>query len=479
MELAVRVMQESVPEEREDGKASPLVGAVLRKADGSVDTACRGELRAGDHAEFALLERKNRSSRLDEAVLFTTLEPCAKGSRSPGKLGCAERIVLARIKRVWVGIEDPDPKVAGDGIKYLRDHSVDVKLFDRDLQDSITNANKLFLAQATQRAAAVAPVGKAHLDLARPIERASMADLDAAALGAYRAAGAAQGKDEFDQLLERQGLVASMGGKMVPTGYGLILFGTAPRTWFPHAGLLAKLTYADGRVEPADFDGPLVSVPEKVIAWLRAKLPNPISRSQAKRKEVNEAFYELVREGVVNALVHRDYGIKGAKVQIEASADKLVVMSPGLPVEPITIDQLKAFNAPMLSRNPLLHFVFARLDLAEERGLGLTSLRIRAKDAALPQPEYSYKAPYIKLAIYSSAKAIADSRGHLVAQLTEPERAGWMWLSTQESASASEYEAAMGVPSRTARRHLQRLVALGLVDQRGSARATRYTMRRS
>ena len=117
-ERAIDVMRKSVAEPRPDGKASPLVGVVLWKPDGTVETACRGELRDGDHAEYTLLERKNRDSRLDGAVLFATLEPCAPGSRRHPKLGCAERIVLARIKEVWIGIEDPDPTVDRKGIEF-------------------------------------------------------------------------------------------------------------------------------------------------------------------------------------------------------------------------------------------------------------------------------------------------------------------------------------------------------------------------
>lgn len=44
MEQAIDVMRQSVSEPRADGKASPIVGAVLWKPDGSVETACRGEL---------------------------------------------------------------------------------------------------------------------------------------------------------------------------------------------------------------------------------------------------------------------------------------------------------------------------------------------------------------------------------------------------------------------------------------------------
>ncbi len=116
MELAVQVMNDSLAERRGDGKTSPLVGAVLWKTDGTTGTACRGELRDGDHAQFTLLERKNRSEKLDDAELFGTLEPCAPGARRKPKLSCAERILLARIKEVWVGVEDPDPTVDRKGI---------------------------------------------------------------------------------------------------------------------------------------------------------------------------------------------------------------------------------------------------------------------------------------------------------------------------------------------------------------------------
>src|SRR5258705_4823756 len=154
MQLAVNVMRQSVRELRSDGKASPRGGAVLFKPDGRIERGCRGELREGDHAEFTLLERKNRSTKLDGAVLFATLEPCAPKARKHPKIGCAERIVLARIKEVYVGIEDPDPTVDRKGIKYLQDNGVHVHMVDRDLQEEIRRANREFIDQAMERAAA-------------------------------------------------------------------------------------------------------------------------------------------------------------------------------------------------------------------------------------------------------------------------------------------------------------------------------------
>ena len=156
-------------------------------------------------------------------------------------------------------------------------------------------------------------------------------------------------------------------------------------------------------------------------------------------------------------------------------------MSPGLPVEPITLDQLRAFDAPMLSRK-VMHFVFAKMDLAEERGLGLKSMKSRAQQAELPLPLYSYKAPYVSLTFYRDAKAAtADVGSEALGQMSDAERAGWDWIVTKETITTAEYEKALGVPNRTAKNHinLKKLVELGRLRMKGAGRATRYEVVRS
>ncbi|HKY23418.1 MAG TPA: ATP-binding protein [Vicinamibacterales bacterium] len=482
MERAIEVMRKSVAEPRADGKASPSVGVVLWKPDGTVETACRGELRDGDHAEYTLLERKNRDSKLDGAMLFATLEPCAPGSRRHPKLGCAERIVLARIREVWIGIEDPDPTVDRKGIKYLQDNGVTVQMFDRDLQEAIKDANKTFIAQALERAAAARAERKPKRVTLSPFEGpiaiADTNDLSTEALGQYKSIAKIDdivGSPGFNRRLVQQGLLKQEDGRLTPTGFGLLLFGREPRAALPQAGLLGTIHFREGNEEPRDFDGPQVLVPGQALQWLRDKLPNPIDRSGARRREAHESLFELAREGIVNALVHRDYGIEGAKCQLIVTEDTIVVKSPGGPVPPITLEQMQSFNAPMLSRNPVLHYVFAKMELAEERGLGLKSMRNDAQQARLPLPKYSWEEPYLVLTIYrSGAAAVGALETETLGSLSRAERSGWAWLATRDTVTSNEYAEGLRVPNRTALNHLKHFTELGLVRKQGSGPATRY-----
>lgn len=486
MELAVKVMRQSVAEPRKDGKASPRVGAVILKPDGTVETACRGELRHGDHAEFTLLERKNRHVRLDGSVLFATLEPCAPDSRHAPKMSCAERIVLSRLTEVWVwvGIEDPDPLVDRKGIKFLQDEGIRVRMFDRDLQEAIRAANRDFLKQAVARAQTLRSAKRfkeqALSSLENILPAASSAGLSKEALERYRSQAriaAPVGSSAFNRHLAQRGLLREVRGRFMPTGFGFLLFGNKPRTVLHQAGLLATIHYPNGKEELLDFDEPLVLIPDLVEKWLRDKLPNVIDRSHMRRETRPALPFEMVREAVINALIHRDYDIRGAKCQLVVTEDTVAIKSPGAPPPPVSLEQLQSFNAPMLSRNPVLHYVFANMGLAEERGLGVRTLRADAEKEGLPLPRYAWGAPYLNLTLYRSKVGAARSLGpEVLDALSRAEKAGWQWFSANGKAKSSQYASAMGIDERTARRHLNRFVEIGLAKKRGSGPATEYLL---
>lgn len=483
MQRAVEVMEKSIVERRGDGKATPFVGAVLRKPDGRIETAYRGELREGDHAEFTLLERKNRDVALDGSVLFITLEPCAPGARNEPKVSCAERIVLARIKEVWVGIEDPDPTVDRKGIKYLQDNGVTVHMFEARFQETIRSKNKDFIAQALERAATsqeeqeLKPVTFSDLELG--LSEAALRDCAAEALEKYR--NSARVKEEvrsplFNRRLVQQGLLMRQDDTYKPTGFGILLFGQKPRIFLQQAGLLGTIHHLNGQEETRDFDGPLVEIPGQVEQWLSDKLPDVIDRGHMQHRNVPSAPLELVREAVINALVHRDYSIPGAKCQLEVTPDAITIRSPGEPLPPITLEQLRSFEAPTLSRNPKLHYVFAQMSLANERGLGMKTLRGASERFGLPSPIYSYEPPYLVLTIYRSIEGATQAiEPEILQSLSDDERSVWRFIVTRDTVSSSDLIRQFGFPERKCQRILGKFLQQNLLRRVGKGRATRYT----
>jgi diaminohydroxyphosphoribosylaminopyrimidine deaminase/5-amino-6-(5-phosphoribosylamino)uracil reductase len=90
---------------------NPWVGSVIEP--GRFQGATRPP--GGPHAEAVALQAAGDAAR--GATLYVTLEPCAHTGRTPP---CVDAIVDAGISRVVVGIEDPDERVRGAGIRALR-----------------------------------------------------------------------------------------------------------------------------------------------------------------------------------------------------------------------------------------------------------------------------------------------------------------------------------------------------------------------
>ncbi len=106
-----------------EGKVSPnpMVGCVAVK-DGAVIAAGCHEKYGGFHAERnALLNCKEDP---EGAELYVTLEPCCHYGKTPP---CTEIIIEKKIKKVYVGCLDSNPKVAGNGVRILREHGIAVE----------------------------------------------------------------------------------------------------------------------------------------------------------------------------------------------------------------------------------------------------------------------------------------------------------------------------------------------------------------
>lgn len=99
---------------------NPWVGCVIEAPDGRIFTGATNPP-GGPHAEAVALAAAGDAARGGTA--WVTLEPCPHVGRTPP---CADALIDAGIRRVVVGVEDPDPAASGLGLQRLRDAGVEV-----------------------------------------------------------------------------------------------------------------------------------------------------------------------------------------------------------------------------------------------------------------------------------------------------------------------------------------------------------------
>ena len=117
-------------------KPNPMVGCVIVK-DNEIIAEGYHMKYGSNHAEINALEDLNKNNNISEAefrqlTLYCTLEPCCHH----GKTGpCTDAIIKSGIKKVIIGIKDPNPKVSGSGIKQLEDNGIEVLsgFFEKEL----------------------------------------------------------------------------------------------------------------------------------------------------------------------------------------------------------------------------------------------------------------------------------------------------------------------------------------------------------
>ncbi len=258
------------------------------------------------------------------------------------------------------------------------------------------------------------------------------------------------------------GLVSEDG---VFTNLGLLLSDQCPHT--------AKLAVFQGSgktvfKDRAEFSGSLFRQMKDIYDHIdrfnriRAEFPG------LKRVDTRDYPPEALREAMLNAIVHRDYSYS-ASTFIRIFDDRIeFVTLGGLPKGIAMSDVMMGVSVP---RNRRLANIFYRLHLIEAFGTGMLKIKeCYAGRSCQPAVEASENAFKITLPNVNH-EAEAANRKH---PLSEKEQRILDFISTRQSASRAEIEAAAGLSQSVTIRTLKRLLELELIQKRGNGKNTIY-----
>lgn len=289
-----------------------------------------------------------------------------------------------------------------------------------------------------------------------------------------------------EALLRSLGAAVRQGSELQPTVAGLLLFGTtqALRRCFP----MMRIDYIrvpgrqwvedpNHRFDTLEIRAPLLTAIRRAEAAVRDELMQSFSLPEGALAREDEPALPLrvIREAIVNAVMHRSYRIHGA-VQIIRYANRLEVRNPGHSVK--AEEQLGEPGSE--TRNPRIAAVLHEVNVAETKGSGIRAMRelMQAHDL-LPPTFESSRRPDQFVATF------------LFHHFLGPDDLAWLRALTAEALSDEEARALVAVRelgaidnaayrniNRTdtlnASVHLRRLRDLGLLAMKGSGNRTYY-----
>lgn len=214
-----------------------------------------------------------------------------------------------------------------------------------------------------------------------PMPELSPADLDMEA--AQEIFGAIRKLDE--QTLLTLKLLARHQHQLVPTKGAVLLFGTERTRHFPDAWVQCGRFFGTEKLDifdHIDIDVPLPRAVDEVMLFLKKHAYRSADLSEVRRKDVWSIPLGILREMIINALVHSDYSQRGAPIRVVFLDDRIEVESMGILLPGLTIEEMKQGASRI--RNPVIARVFKELGLIEQWGTGVRRIFAEAKELNLP-----------------------------------------------------------------------------------------------
>jgi len=201
--------------------------------------------------------------------------------------------------------------------------------------------------------------------------------------------------------LESLRLVVKYQGHLVPTVGGMLLFGKDRELNFPDAWIQCGRFIGKDKADifdHIDIHDHLPIAVEKVMEFFKKHAMRGADFSELRRKDVWSIPLTILREAVVNAVVHADYSQRGAPIRIAFFDDRIEIENPGILLPGMTVEDM--LQGVSKIRNHVIARVFRELDLIEQWGSGVRRMFKEAEALGLPQPEIIEVGMRVRLIAY-------------------------------------------------------------------------------
>ncbi len=284
---------------------------------------------------------------------------------------------------------------------------------------------------------------------------------------------------KIDDLLQEIGALTADGR---PTMAGILLFSEYPQKWLPQSSVVfAKFVGTTPRGESGlagysrreELTGPLPRLIEGAWSLIWNEMAISAVVKGLEREEKTEYPQFAVREAIVNSICHRDYRLRGRRIELRMYSDRLEVISPGGLPGFITLENIKEEH---FSRNPRIVNGLFQWGYIEELGLGIDRM-IEVMEQAGHQP------PNFDARPYSFAVTLNNER-------EKPRSSDWIRNTNHRQARALQYireagsitnreyrNLCAGVSAETLRLDLADLVERGILIKVGSKKGTHYILK--
>lgn len=185
------------------------------------------------------------------------------------------------------------------------------------------------------------------------------------------------------------------------------------------------------------------------------------------REDVYEIPLEVIREAIVNAIVHRDYGIRGTSLMVEIYDNRVEITNPGGLPRGL---QEKDFGRISIRRNEIIADLFYRMDKVERAGTGIQRMKDSMVAAGLPLPEIKYDT-FFTITLRRPRKEEEDGtvkssvKGTVKSSVKILEA-----IRANRNVSAKEISQALGLSLRAVEKQLSKLKETGHLKRIGPAK---------